>query len=727
MGELTKVRNGGKSHFPTILTLDVGDVAQVQINKNSYIFLTCAPVSKEEREETMIRNKIFLIFAAILLLNFGLNNSSFAQDYKEVKTCCPDYACEFCGKDTCEGFNRKIFIFNSKVNKYVIKPVNIVWASIMPKYGMDRVQCFYTNLEFPIRYVSCILQKDFKASKKEAVRFLTNTTLGVGGLYDTALTKFKIEPCQEDIEQVLAHYNVKKGPYVVLPIVAQGNVRDIVGQVLDYPLNPSSYIIGPAVAIAKAVSLVNKTAYMQPIAKTINSTYADPYDITKKLFGVEKYIKNNNLDRKEVLAEKTATQNVIKINNVAENPELKPDINMEGYNPQSPLVDSMRTALFEAEKMNDKRWSELSIWNKDFEKKIKTSSVNIDEKHPNYKYRYILQKNKTSPLAIIYPSFGEGILSHHSVVLSKLLYDEGYSVIIQGSPFQWEFVKSMPDTYKPGFPTPDTYYSRLLTLKILNTIESQKGYKFDKKILIGTSFGALTTLFTAAKEEQENTLGISKYISINPPVEILFALKQVDDFSQDWKKDQSDIKMRMAIAAEKIIQIAQAKDKPEALPFTDDEAKLVIGFVMQQKLSDLIFTIENTSKSKKSNFYQTASDLSFKDYAKKYLLIDDYKSAEKLSYDTSLYSISDFLNNNTNYKIYHTVDDYYVNPEQLVWLKKQTNNKSVYFNNGSHLGELYRKEFIDEFKKDIALGKPTVETAVPEQTKLETTAPEHGL
>lgn len=658
-----------------------------------------------------MKNKTFLIFAALLLINFSLNNSAFAAENTTLKNCCPDYSCEYTGKDTCENFNRKIFIFNTKVNKYVIKPVNIVWASVMPKYAMERVQCFYTNLEFPIRYASCLLQKDFKSSKKEAVRFFTNTTLGIGGLYDPAKNKFKIEPCQEDIEQVLAHYNVKKGPYLVLPIVAQGNVRDIVGQLLDYPLNPSSYIIGPAVAIAKAVSLVNKTAYMQPIAKTINSTYADPYDITKKLFGVEKYIKNENLDRKEVLAEKTASQNVVKINNVPEthdlNPNLKPDIKLENFNPQSPLVDSMRTALFETEKLNDPRWSELSIWNKNFEKKIKTSSVSIDEKHPNYKYRYILQKDKTAPVAILYPSFGEGILSHHSVVLAKILYDDGYSVVIQGSAFQWEFAKSMPDTYKPGFPALDTHYSRLVTSQILNTLESKKGYKFNKKILIGTSFGALTTLFVAAKEENENILGISNYISINPPIEILFALKQLDEFSQDWKKDSSDIKMRMAITAEKIIQVAQAKTKPEALPFTDDEAKLVIGFVMQQKLSDLVFTIEKAPKSRKSDIYQSIKNMSFHDYARKYLLIDDYKSIEQLNYDTSLYCLADFLQKNEKYKIYHAVDDYYVNPEQLVWLKSQSNNKSVFFNNGSHLGVLYRKEFLDEFKKDIALKNTT--------------------
>ena len=660
----------------------------------------------------MIKVKTFAIFVAIFILNFCTHNMSFAIEDVGLKNRYPDYAYEFTGKDKFENFNRKIFIFNSKFNKYLVRPVNIVWASVMPKYGMDRVQNFYTNLEFPIRLVSCVLQKDFKSSKTETVRFLTNTTIGLGGLYDPALDHFKIEPRQEDMEQALAYYNVKRGPYLVLPIVASGNIRDLVGKALDCPLNPSSYIIGPAVMIAKSVFVLNKTACLQPLAKTIDYTYADPYEITKKLQGVDKYIKNSNLDRKEVLAEKTATQNIIPINSVSGISDLKADIELTNYNPQSPLVDSMRTAMFNDRESCDSRWSDLSVWSKSFSKKIKMSSVNIDPKRQNYKYRYILQKDKTAPLAIIYPSFGEGIMSSHSIVLSKILFDEGYSVIIQGSPFQWDVVKSLPDEYRPGFPVSDTHYLRLVTSKIINDLQKKQACKFDRKILVGTSFGGLTTLFVAAKEEEENTLGISNYISINPPVEILFALKQVDKYSQDWSNNPSDIKLRVAITAEKIIQVAQnisnkdAKNKAEFLPFTDDEAKLVIGFVMKQKLSDLIFTMEHVSKSKKSDLCKTINDMSFDDYAQKYLLVSQYKSPEQLNYDTSLYSIADFLQKNEKYKIYHSVDDYYANPEQLIWLKKQSGNKSVFFSNGSHLGFLYRKEFIDSFKKDIMLQSP---------------------
>lgn len=676
----------------------------------------------------MPKNKAFLVLIIALFLSFYSNNISLAVDETKSQNVYPDYAFEFVGRDTCEKFNRKLFVFNLKLNRCIIRPVNIVWASVMPKYGIDRLQNAYTNMNYPVRLVSCLLQKDFKGSRQETVRFLANTTLGVGGLYDPATTRFKIEPRQEDMGQVLAKHKVKTGPYLVLPIV-RGNIRDLFGQLLDCPLRPTSYV-GPFGAAANAMFAVNNTTCMQPIFKKIDETYADPYEIAKQIDGVDRYIKNSNLDRKSVFLEKTAAQNIIKVSKLSENadgiseikPELRPairseimpDVELNNYNPQDPLIDSMRTAMFDNQKIDSSKWSDISVWNKTFNHQIKIASVSINAGRPNYRYRYILQKNKTAPIAILYPSIGEGIMADKSVVLAKILYDEGYSVMIQGSSFHWEFIKSMPKDYKPGLPAEDAKYLRLTTAKILNNIESTKGYKFENKILVGCSFGALTGMFVAAQEDEDkaagkNTLGISNYIAINPPIEMLFALKQLDKYSQEWKNDTSDIKLRTAITAEKVIQVSHniyrkdVQDMPETLPFTNDEAKLIIGFIMKQKLYDVVFAIENFSRAQKSNLYEIINKMSFNDYAQKYLFVNQNKTNEQIDYETSMYSLTNFLQKNRNYKIYQTLDDYFVNQNQLAWLKKCSNKNSVFFSNGSHLGFLYRKEFIENFKRDIKL------------------------
>ena len=76
---------------------------------------------------------------------------------------------------------------------------------------------------------------------------------------------------------------------------------------------------------------------------------------------------------------------------------------------------------------------------------------------------------------------------------------------------------------------------------------------------------------------------------------------------------------------------------------------------------------------------------------------------EDLTFDTSLYSIAQFLKEEKNYKIYHSLDDFFVNKNQLEKLKLYSPQNVVCLNNGSHLGFLYRKEFQEAFKKDIVM------------------------
>lgn len=693
-------------------------------------------------------------FLTILVVLLCAVNISYAEELVKQQSKYPDYSYIYLGADKYEKMNRKVFNFNLGLNKYAIRPVHILWCSIMPEYGIERIHTAYKNIEYPKRLISSLIQKDFKASGTETVRFLTNTTIGIGGMFDPAKRFLKIDPVNEDMEQALTKCKCNSGSYIVLPVMNGTTARGVAGKILDTSLNPTTYVGTPILAMVKAGLTVNRTSYMQPFIKMIESTYADPYEIAKKMYGIDNYIKCNNLDRKEILEkgfkaaeeepdnelventldmrgkhedenksdEKLTVAEIIKggtnIDNIIlksynlENSKLMADMLLYDYNPQNPVVDSMRTALFDIPEVDASVWNELSIWNRSFSKRIKTSSVNITPEKENYKFKYIMQKDKNSPVAIIYPSIGEGITSRHSVILAKIFYDAGYSVIIQGSHFQWEFVKSMPDSYKPGIPSQDAEYLKTVTGKIVENLEQKYNCKFSGKTVIGTSFGALTTLFLADKEYKNNTLNITKYISICPPIELVYAMQQVDKNSEEWDKNPDDLKNRAAVTAAKVIQLSDMKDsdkdiKISVLPFTEEEGKLITGFIMHQKLSDLIFTLEKTPKNKKTEIYNTINNMNYRDYTEKYLLGDKYKSIEELGSKASLLSLADFLQSSANYKIYHTLDDYLVNQNQLKQLKIYTGKKTVLLSNGAHLGFLYKPEFLEDLKKEISLKTKT--------------------
>lgn len=634
----------------------------------------------------MSYHKAFWAIFAVFALQWNLSVSALEEVNKS--NVYPDFAYEFTGADKCEGFNRKLFVFNLRMNKCIVRPINTVWASVMPKCGMNRVKNMYENIQFPLRATSCALQKDFKGAGAETASFLINSTVGLGGMFTPAQTKFKIEHRDEDFGQVLAHYKVKIGSYIVLPVV-RGNVRDLVGKLIGCPFRPTMYL-GPIGAAVNTLFAVNNTTYSQPLFKKIDE----------------------NLDRSDVFKEKTSSQNIIKVSTLSSPAIIKADVQLEGFNPQDPLTDSMRTSYYDNQKIDSSIWAEVSIWNKTFKKTLKTSSVLLFPNRAPYEFKYLLQKSKSSPLAILYPSIGEGLSSEKSTMTAKMLYDKGYSVIIESSPFYWEFIKSMPEGYAPGLPQEDSKYLRLLTSKIIESLETKKNHSFEEKILVGTSFGALTGLFTAAQETEaekkgESVIGISNYIVINPPVDIFFSLRQLDKYSQDWKKDPSDLKMKAAITVEKVVQVAnqinqkEIKEMPENLPFTEDEAKLVISILMKQKLSDLIFTLKGYKRCEKCDICEISKKTTFYDYSKEYLFDKQTRNETDFEYNTTLYSIADYLQTADNYKIYHTLDDYFTNSEQLLWLKKTCGNKAVYFSNGSHLGFLYRKEFLTSFEQDI--------------------------
>lgn len=678
----------------------------------------------------MFSKFLSFVLSLILFMNFAFPVLAEGTKY-------PDYAQMYVGEDKLEGFNRKMFNLNSKLNKFVARPIHILWASIMPQYGMNRIQSAYNNIEYPKRLASCILQKDGKGIKNETIRFLANSTVGLGGMFDPASKFLKIKPTNENMEQALCKCKMKSGTYMVMPVLNACTPRSLCGRTLEAALDPSVYLASPITALVKFGLMVNRTSYMQPIAKMLESTYADPYDIQKKLYGIENYIKNSNLDRQDLLATEAklvdtedneiaqevdsfiksktddsltgAAANIDDIENleIIKKEPLKPDIILSDYNSQSPIVDSMRTALFDNPEINKSIWNELSVWNRSFAKRIKTASISIIPEREEYRFRYIMQKDKNSPLIILYPSVGEGCQTYHNTVFSKMFYDEGYSVVMLGSHFHWEFVKSLEKGYCPGVPSVDADNLKLVTLKILNQLENKYDCKFKDKIIVGTSFGALSSLFVAEKESKNNTLGVSKFIAISPPVELVYAVEQLDKNSEELENNTPEVKHKTAITAAKILQITKPKDSTpnfeiSELPFTEQEGKLITTFLLRQKLSDLVFTIENIAKGQKTDIYNTINNMSYKDYVEKYLL--DGNSLESIRYDSSLYSLSDYFVNNDNYRIYHSPDDFFTTESQISRLKTLAGDKLICISNGSHLGFLYRKEFQEALKAEI-IGK----------------------
>lgn len=139
-------------------------------------------------------------------------------------------------------YNRFMFQVNDKLYFWVMKPVASGYRKVVPEKGRVAVGRFFRNLLFPVRFVNNVLQLKFKNAGGELARFGINSTIGILGFGDPAKSRLGLDACNEDFGQTLGRYGVGSGPPLVLPVLGSSNLRDAIGKVPDYFLNPIHYV-----------------------------------------------------------------------------------------------------------------------------------------------------------------------------------------------------------------------------------------------------------------------------------------------------------------------------------------------------------------------------------------------------------------------------------------------------------------------------------------------------
>lgn len=139
--------------------------------------------------------------------------------------------------DPFEGWNRAIFSFNEKADRYVLKPVAEGYDAVTPAPVQTGIRNFFSNLGEPITMVNALLQGKPGKAARSLTRFVFNSTIGIYGLIDVA-GGMGIEREKEDFAQTMAVWGVGSGPYLVLPILGPSDVRGLGGRFADRPLNP---------------------------------------------------------------------------------------------------------------------------------------------------------------------------------------------------------------------------------------------------------------------------------------------------------------------------------------------------------------------------------------------------------------------------------------------------------------------------------------------------------
>lgn len=226
----------------------------------------------------MLRAKnCILSYALVVMLLF--TTSALAAGSEEYRSYNYDMnqECSDLG-DPFEKFNRKIFVFNSVLDHFILKPIARGYLALSNEYTRNRVGNFIDNINVPLTITSNILQLDMSNTFKSFWQFVVNTTIGVGGAYDAAAS-FDLKTDPQTFGSMLARYGVHPGPYVVLPFFGGMNMRDVLdAPLMDNGLNPLRHALHRDFKLAlTAATFVHRRAMIMPFTDYVEKNSPDPY------------------------------------------------------------------------------------------------------------------------------------------------------------------------------------------------------------------------------------------------------------------------------------------------------------------------------------------------------------------------------------------------------------------------------------------------------------------
>lgn len=204
--------------------------------------------------------------------------------------------------DPLEPLNRFFFAFNDRLYFWLLKPVATGYSVVVPKPARESAGNFFFNLKSPVRLVNSLLQVKFARSGEELARFVVNTTVGVAGLWDPARSWFNLIPSDEDLGQTLGKYGMGEGFYLCLPVLGPANLRDGIGLVGDYFLDPVSYLYfsnqNEAALGIRSEDTVNQTSLRLGDYEAFKSASFDPYSAMRDSYILHRKSKiNDNLEQ----------------------------------------------------------------------------------------------------------------------------------------------------------------------------------------------------------------------------------------------------------------------------------------------------------------------------------------------------------------------------------------------------------------------------------------------
>lgn len=184
--------------------------------------------------------------------------------------------------DPAEPLNRRLYRVHEAIDRTVLRPVAVGYREVVPGQVRLGVRNVLGNLRSPVILLNDMLQGEQRRAGDTLGRFVINSTVGVGGIFDVAKNHFGVRGHSEDFGQTLAIWGVGEGPYIFVPVLGPSNPRDLTGFGVDIATNPFTWLgQGPAVdALGYArtgATVVDTRESLIEVLDDVNRNSLDPY------------------------------------------------------------------------------------------------------------------------------------------------------------------------------------------------------------------------------------------------------------------------------------------------------------------------------------------------------------------------------------------------------------------------------------------------------------------
>ncbi len=185
--------------------------------------------------------------------------------------------------DPYESTNRKIYNFNDSLDRKIAQPVARGYVAVTSKPVRRGVTNFFDNVSYLNVMTNDLLQGKGVQFLRDTGRFVVNSTIGLGGLFDPA-KEMGLRAHDEDLGQTFGVWGAGEGAYLTVPLAGPSSFRDAPDLISSMLLNPLTYL-NPVVNIPLAfVSAVNSRANLLDATNIRDQAALDPYTFVREAY-----------------------------------------------------------------------------------------------------------------------------------------------------------------------------------------------------------------------------------------------------------------------------------------------------------------------------------------------------------------------------------------------------------------------------------------------------------